>query len=432
MPFFDSYARLEPAAPSGDLDQGFTAPIADPAWFLTRQWQLGELQGEDAGSPILVHYQVTLQPLTDPQGRDARTTPTSALVEAHPDQWWTPGRRLRHGARWVARAEAERPDLVEGLRALSARGLPPPYDAFNGVAPDGLRIARTREALGVPAEWLADLPDEARAPLGDTWDPSRFIHTGQVDAGPVRFDIASTGGAIDWYSADGRPGPAPDQSVMERAVTLPIRMNYQGAPAPRWWEIEPRSFDVGGFPPDRSHFATLLLIDVVSSHSDDWFLFLVKAPETPLVGQMVTLSSIEVTDSFGERHTLSPPEGDWSLFDVDGVPSRWSLPVFPLAASPLAGPPIDEVDLAVDEDANLLWAVERRIDGVEVSDERPKDREPLEPGFVADASEAVAQRYDPTSPLRPHWHPYTLQLPPQLERHVDVVGPVHDHVADTT
>src|SRR5262245_2717062 len=44
--------RLEPRARSAGLEQGVAARVYDPLWLLARQWQMGELRGEDAGTPI--------------------------------------------------------------------------------------------------------------------------------------------------------------------------------------------------------------------------------------------------------------------------------------------------------------------------------------------------------------------------------------------
>ncbi len=44
--------RTEPRGTSGTLEAGFAARLGDPLWMLGRQWQLGELLGEDAGSPV--------------------------------------------------------------------------------------------------------------------------------------------------------------------------------------------------------------------------------------------------------------------------------------------------------------------------------------------------------------------------------------------
>ena len=49
-----TWDRLEPLDQTSDLRVALGAPIADPLWLLHRQWQLGELDGNDAGTPIAV------------------------------------------------------------------------------------------------------------------------------------------------------------------------------------------------------------------------------------------------------------------------------------------------------------------------------------------------------------------------------------------
>lgn len=77
---------------------------------------------------------------------------------------------------------------------------------------------------------------------------------------------------------------------------------------------------------------------------------------------MVTLHEAVVLDAFGDTRPLSPPDDGWSLFAVTGLDQR-SLVLWPAVATPLTGPVIDQIDLAHHEDANLVWAVERRADG---------------------------------------------------------------------
>jgi hypothetical protein len=44
------WTRLEPRPRSKDFARGLAAEIADPLWFLSRQWQMGEYIGDDSGS----------------------------------------------------------------------------------------------------------------------------------------------------------------------------------------------------------------------------------------------------------------------------------------------------------------------------------------------------------------------------------------------
>ena len=52
IPSITAYNRLEATPRSTDLDQALAADVRDALWMLTRQWQFGEFQGEDAGSPV--------------------------------------------------------------------------------------------------------------------------------------------------------------------------------------------------------------------------------------------------------------------------------------------------------------------------------------------------------------------------------------------
>jgi hypothetical protein len=83
----DIVDRLEADARLTDLARGFRAETADPAWFLGRQWQLGELHGEDASSPIGMRYrarQTPIDPIVGQLGLDPRRISAQALVESEP------------------------------------------------------------------------------------------------------------------------------------------------------------------------------------------------------------------------------------------------------------------------------------------------------------------------------------------------------------
>lgn len=52
MPAIVGWNRLEPRPRSVDFERSLKAEIRDALWMLSRQWQLGEFRGEDAGSPV--------------------------------------------------------------------------------------------------------------------------------------------------------------------------------------------------------------------------------------------------------------------------------------------------------------------------------------------------------------------------------------------
>ena len=54
MDTYSLWQKLEPHSRNQDFSIGIAVTVHDPLWMLTRQWQLGEFEGEDSGSPIFV------------------------------------------------------------------------------------------------------------------------------------------------------------------------------------------------------------------------------------------------------------------------------------------------------------------------------------------------------------------------------------------
>src|SRR6266567_4034445 len=52
-PSTTSWTRLESRSRDADMQRTISARVFDPLWMLTRQWQVGEFQGEDTGSPVV-------------------------------------------------------------------------------------------------------------------------------------------------------------------------------------------------------------------------------------------------------------------------------------------------------------------------------------------------------------------------------------------
>jgi hypothetical protein len=400
----DVVDRLEADPRLTDLARGFRAETADPVWFLGRQWQLGEHQGEDASSPTGVRYRARLTPIDPIAGQpalDPRRVPAEAIVESEPLDFWTAGRRIRIG-RIVAAAAAAAGVVLPDEPGLLLAGLPVPYEALDGSGPDGRACWLERGRLGLTDDMfgpalLRPPGDEPR----DLWDPAEFGYTTTFTAGDASLSLVRhDGGDLDWHSVDAATPLGPPTDAADPIEVYPSRLQYPGAPLPRWWQIEDGQVDIGGYPPDRAHFATLLLIDLITNHSDDWFRFTVNAAP----GHVVTLDEVVVTDSFGDEWTLDPP-ADWSLFATAGLDPR-SLVLWAVAASPLVGPVLDEVTVGIDEDANLVWAVERRLRGRDV----PADADPdPDPPATLNASGRAGFAYRPSTRVPLHWHPYVVE-----------------------
>jgi len=56
--------RLEPRSRDAEMNTSLQARVYDPLWLLARQWQFGEFQGEDNGSPVAARWRGEGAPLT--------------------------------------------------------------------------------------------------------------------------------------------------------------------------------------------------------------------------------------------------------------------------------------------------------------------------------------------------------------------------------
>ena len=156
--------------------------------------------------------------------------------------------------------------------------------------------------------------------------------------------------------------------------------------------------------PIAAHFATMLLVDLVYSHGDDWFVF----PVAGRSGSIVTIRSLEVVDLFGRHYSsearladdsprypgLHPP-ADFSLFACKGLRPEL-LVLWPVAEAPLESAPLERVQFGTDEQSNLLWALERIVDCSRSPARRRRSR-----CRASSLSGACTRwRYDPREELR--------------------------------
>ena len=474
MESITSWTRLEPRTRSDDLGPALQARVHDPLWFLARQWQLGELTGEDAGSPAWVRVRADIAPLDGwiPGGgtrRDYdRSLPLEALAEREtgPD----PARDLAlaaeaglHFLRILSAVELQEyraafvrehglPDAAD-LDAAVARAIAP----FRGRAPDGnallpvLRAARAGGAFpaaleiaeaDVPAvraaadrwvQWWDGLYSRAEEVVGDrdgAWEAERMEYrfdvtaAGATDGDVVLWAPEYHGGRLDWFDFVHERGAKlkPKGTGVERVRTvLPAAASYPGMPVARWWEFEDARTDFGRVEAEPADLARLLVVEYATVYSNDWFLVPLELP----VGAVCGVRSVVVGDTFGQRTLVraagsDPKETDgWSLFH----PSRTGGGVSPLfflaptLPAPLESPSVEEVRFLRDEMANLAWAVERTVEG---RTGRPVDRH-----------EAWAARHAARPPVPPAapGAPLTYRLATEVPEHWFPLVPVPDPAA---
>lgn len=450
------WSRLEPVPATGDLEPGLQAPLADPLWLLARQWQFGELHGDDAGSPVEVRLRGRAAPLSrylaghPGAGAEARAVdyatlaaPLEPVVEAEP-----------------VRAADDRLRTEAGLhflRLLAAAGLarlghlylgqyPAPRSLLGATVVDGGRLAADLEPFADPAGNLATLPpapaldpNDAGAvlPIAEAWlrwwraqvyEPARpaawdanrmeYALAVQADLGDDRVVLAAdeyAGGRLDWYSFDAVEGvslgpPAAPAAVTEiDAVTLPARATYPGMPADRLWQFEDARVFLGRAAAGPTDLARMLLVEFALAFGNDWYVTPVELP----AGAVFRLDALTVRDTFGIE-TVVPPSVDlggrrWTMFSTAaGAAGRDVYFVPPTLPSTLEADPLEEVALFRDEMANLVWAVERVVagpGGERVERAREPGRAALRQQLPGDLGDAQLI-YRLMTPVPDHWIPF--------------------------
>ncbi len=70
FPTVKLWNRLEARPRADNFDRALKAEVRDALWMLTRQWQMGEFAGDDAGSPILAKVHLSTTKLTKYKVKD--------------------------------------------------------------------------------------------------------------------------------------------------------------------------------------------------------------------------------------------------------------------------------------------------------------------------------------------------------------------------
>src|SRR5438445_6546711 len=64
FPAITTWNRLEARPRSQNFERALRAEVRDALWMLTKQWQMGEFRGSDAGSPVFAKVLLATTRLT--------------------------------------------------------------------------------------------------------------------------------------------------------------------------------------------------------------------------------------------------------------------------------------------------------------------------------------------------------------------------------
>ncbi|HET7543088.1 MAG TPA: hypothetical protein VFK05_24615 [Polyangiaceae bacterium] len=360
MTEFSWFSRLEPRPRDNDLNSSLAAKIRDPLWFLTRQWQLGKFQAEDAGSLAFIDYAGSRSGLPRwlKQGVETPIDQAAPLEAQTLREAFEPDLSLRvelaqdFGDFLVTHAGSSAAVLIQAFHTSGQFELTLPTDSdldpldaatrrfllvCAGRSLDGFTLYQLGLAIAaggnVPSAVttdpnaiaqikaaLADLVSRVALVFGEvgstdpsvgrsdpvTWQPGRLEYRLQViaadpsGAGNATLDAhPDSDGEFDWFSFE----VASKNATASEAAPVPVqfsmipgRVEFAGMPSPHFWNFEENTLAIPDLKAEVDDLIKIMVADFMVVHSNDWYVL----PYLQPVGTLAKTDRIVVHDVFGK------------------------------------------------------------------------------------------------------------------------------------
>lgn len=249
----------------------------------------------------------------------------------------------------------------------------------------GLAAGQLAAFRGVAAQWMAWLDEltlDGTTPGASAyWNPQRLEYAFALQADGtsplLKLDAEEyADGRLDWHdftvNADTAQADAGVQLIAfePKRPPMPAIARYPGMPADRYWEFEDGRVSFGMLGAAKNDLARLAVIEYALVFGNDWFTLPVTLP----VNALYRVAKLDVLDNFGITVKIPPatnPDGSqWTMYEMSvgdsAAPPRKRLDdilyLCP-ALKTLEGPPLEHVLMMRDEMANMVWGIEKRVQG---------------------------------------------------------------------
>jgi hypothetical protein len=267
-PAITRWNRLEGRPRAHDFDRALKAEVRDALWMLSRQWQMGEFRGEDAGSPVMARMCIdtaaierfqadggAVEPLGLQQPLEARVERRALALRAGA-QYLSLDLRMVVGRRWLKRLKREfdaggltadyrdayvgeyavpvpdptnvadalvcaHPDVWQEASVAAERAMDgialleyvaePGHNAFDNVDADSDDEDKLAQMADDLQGWFSELILQPARDAADAWIPSRLEYQFGCEAtlaegNSVMHAEEYYQGTLDWYALERRPG----------------------------------------------------------------------------------------------------------------------------------------------------------------------------------------------------------------------------------
>jgi hypothetical protein len=461
-----AYNRLEPRARTEDFTRSLRAEVRDAMWMLTRQWQMGEFEAEDAGSAIdarLLTHETAIDrfaikglqgqiysnemPLETIAEREKVPFTTALKVQVghyflrlHP----APLRAAYEAAYRTAFALPENDEAAyrgqtDGsnfYQAVIKRGID--GEKLLAAVADGTLLTKAGIAAADEAQittlgmqltaWFTRQYAQPGSNTPNAWDPQKLSYDINLAAPRMAsrqylLEAKRYGeGLLDWYSFDLAAGaeritlsPEPEPEFKDQTLSfLPAAASFKGMPNPRFWEFEDRQVNFGNLNATTTDQLMLVFAELGLIYGNDWCVI----PYPMKVNRLCEIKGLVVTDVFGDR-TLITAAGNgaednwerWSMFNLSnsGNTGYYNKQFFlPAALSQtLESEPVEKVNFMRDEMTNMVWAIENIIPdatGKGISGDEAADKTGVLPEPLPDSIAGV--RYLLGTSVPENWIPF--------------------------
>lgn len=370
-----AYNRLEASPRAKDFARSLRAEVRDPLWMLTRQWQFGEFQGDDAATPVgariltaqqhadrMVFPGSVIRPYNEGIPIEARVEretlkgdldlaveiarvlwkSDAALVDAHRDRFILkyplsfapepndyPGSQLYEVAhtRWWDGFGMYTDAITPGVNNAAVTRFREWLDSEPGMS------ATERDEFTTLADkvvkWVRRVYSQPASAAEDAWKPSQLEYGFTLATPAAQQNVLVADeyyqGHVDWYSFDLdnranvlNPGERPDRTRQPGVLAsfIPAPISFKGMPHPRFWQMEENQTDFGAIDTSATGLLHLVFAEFGLIYSNDWFMLPFPMPFNTLCESR----GIVVTDVFG-METLIRPAGQGAETDWH----RWTM-----------------------------------------------------------------------------------------------------------